>query len=245
LICCARVLAFAGDSDLVFVGRSPESLFDLMSGLLLETSWRDRLSLLNLAFRHQDPPNDAAARAIAPYFEQLGLSPHQLLQRPRPAAFVDVVDTGGTFGQLVTLLHRWSEREGVEWRAAARKIRLVGLTWRTHTSPKTRRWQQHSNWVELLRPGSIKNVSLPPSFATYLAAVIPKTSESFPPWRWSDPSVTRPPRTDEAREGLALALHLFELGHARETRRRFAHELATQPTVAESWFRSLALEVKR
>ena len=38
LACAARVLAFAGDSDLVFVGRSPQPLFDLLSGLLLDTS---------------------------------------------------------------------------------------------------------------------------------------------------------------------------------------------------------------
>ena len=34
LACCARVVAFSGDSDLIFVGRSPESIFDHLSGLL-------------------------------------------------------------------------------------------------------------------------------------------------------------------------------------------------------------------
>jgi hypothetical protein len=48
--CCARVLAFAGDSDLVFVGRSPESLFDLLSGFLEGTSRAGRASLLNSPF---------------------------------------------------------------------------------------------------------------------------------------------------------------------------------------------------
>jgi hypothetical protein len=32
LPCCSRVLAFGGDSDLIFVGRSPESIFDHLSG---------------------------------------------------------------------------------------------------------------------------------------------------------------------------------------------------------------------
>jgi hypothetical protein len=239
------VLAFAGDSDLVFVGRSPESLFDLLSGVLLETTWRDRLCLLNVAFRHEDPPDDVATRAIAPYFEQLRLSPRELVLRNRPIAFIDVVDTGDTIGSLLRLLHRWSERDDLEWRSVARRIRFVGLTWREKTSPKTWRWQQHSEWVQLLRPRSIKNVSLPGDFASYLAGGIPKMTETFPPWRWSDPSVRRPMRTAEAREGLALALYLFELGRERETRREFARELGKQPAVAESWFRSLALEIKR
>ncbi|NLC24613.1 MAG: hypothetical protein GX776_09170 [Oxalobacter sp.] len=39
LPCCARIIAFAGNSDLVFVGRSPESFFDLLSGMLFDTTW--------------------------------------------------------------------------------------------------------------------------------------------------------------------------------------------------------------
>jgi hypothetical protein len=35
---CARVVAAAGDSDIVFVGRSPESLFHFLSGVLAETT---------------------------------------------------------------------------------------------------------------------------------------------------------------------------------------------------------------
>src|SRR4051812_11016458 len=58
LVCCARVVAFAGDSDITFVGRSPESLFDLLSGMFFETSWATRLSLLNISFRDFGPLNE-------------------------------------------------------------------------------------------------------------------------------------------------------------------------------------------
>src|SRR6476660_5343311 len=54
LPCCSRVLAFAGDSDLVFVGRSPESIFDHLSGLLFNTSWLNRLELLQFSMRFID-----------------------------------------------------------------------------------------------------------------------------------------------------------------------------------------------
>src|SRR5688572_2522645 len=54
LHCCARVLALGGDSDLVFVGRSPESIFDHLSGLLLDTSWFDRLELLHFSMRFRE-----------------------------------------------------------------------------------------------------------------------------------------------------------------------------------------------
>jgi hypothetical protein len=51
LPCCARIIGFAGDSDLYFVGRSPESLFDHLSGLLLDSSWADRPRLLHFSMR--------------------------------------------------------------------------------------------------------------------------------------------------------------------------------------------------
>jgi hypothetical protein len=162
IVCSARVLAFAGDSDLVFVGRSPQPLFDLLSGLLTETSWQDRLRLLNVSLRHVDPPDQEQLRAIRPYLAEVGLEPHALTRRRRPLALVDVVDTGDTFGALLQFVKEWSDEARVEWRAVARKIRIVGLTWRERTSPKTRRWHQHAEWVERLRPSEIKNVSLPP-----------------------------------------------------------------------------------
>ena len=45
----ARVVAMAGGSRLAFVGRSPESLFDYLSGVVAETSWEPRLLLANVS----------------------------------------------------------------------------------------------------------------------------------------------------------------------------------------------------
>lgn len=245
LTCSARILAFAGDSDLVFVGRSPQPLFDLLSGLLVETSWSDRLRLLNVGLRHVEAPTEEQLRAIYPYFEEVGLEPHALTQRRRGTALVDVVATGETLGILLTLLKKWSDDVLADWRAVAGKVRIVGLTWREKTSPNTWRWQQHAEWVKRLRPSEIKNVSVPLRLGTYLAAEAPKTNYSFTPSWWGDEDVTRPVRDHEARQALALAVHLFDLGRTTETRSRFARALASEPTMKESWFRSLILELKR
>jgi hypothetical protein len=127
----------------------------------------------------------------------------------------------------------------------ARKIRIVGLTWREKSSPNTRRWQQHTEWVERLRPREIKNVSVPYRLGTYLAADAPKTNYSFTPDWWGDEEVTKPVRTEEAHQALALAVRLFDFGRTSECRKRFARALSGEPAVRESWFRSLILELKR
>jgi hypothetical protein len=244
LACSARVVSFGGDSDLIFLGRSPDALFHFLAGALLRTSWADRLSLLDVSLRGE-ATSATQVRAFEPYLAELGLGPEQLVRRARPAAFVDVVDTGGTFGALIRILHGLANRDGVAWKEAARKLRVVGITWRTEPSPKTWRWHQQTDWVDLLERRSIKNVSAPPNFATYLAASAPKMTLSYRPRDWGDPSVMLPLRDREARDAVALALHLFDLGRSRDARRTFARELARQPAMRDAWFRSLVLEVKR
>jgi hypothetical protein len=243
LYCCAEVLAFAGDSDLVFIGRSPHALFDLLSGLLFDTSWRDRLHLLNLSLS-EGPPNEEQVRAIYPYLAEVGLEPRGLMKRKRAVALVDVVGRGDTFGALLGLLKDWSDQVSAEWRAVARKIRIVGLTELQKTSPKAWRWQQHADWVERLRPHKIMNVSVPWQLRDYLG-MAPKTSDSFTPPLWGDEEVTRPERGPEAQAALALAVYLFDLGRVKAWRHAFARFLALQPAMKQGWFRSLILELKR
>jgi hypothetical protein len=241
---CARVLAFAGDSDLVFLGRSPEPLFDFLSGALRDTSWSERLTLLNLALRDHRGAAARASRAIEPYFVELELDPTRLMHRPRPVALVDVVASGGSFEDLIVLLHRWCGRDGIEWSAVARKIRIVGLTWRRKTSPNTWRWQQQAEWARLLPRGAIKNVSVKGDVNSYLADNMPKVTASFPPTRWEVASIAEPLRTEAARAGLALARRLYLSGCDADGRRLFASELARTPGFREPWLRSLALEIK-
>ena len=50
---------------------------------------------------------------------------------------------------------------------------------------------------------------------------------------------------EESLRALALGLHLFDFGRARQTRLRFARELAQQTAMRDRWFRSLVLELKR
>lgn len=103
LRCCSRILAFADDSDLVFVGRSPESIFDFLSGLLFDSSWFERLELLHFSMRFRDENKirqeyPKAIEAMRRYLEQIGLHPKAIATKKRPIAFIDLVLSGDTFG---------------------------------------------------------------------------------------------------------------------------------------------------
>ena len=183
LPCCARILAFAGDSDLIFVGRSPESVFDFLSGLLVDSSRFERLTLLHFSMRFQEENKirseyPGAVESMREYLQQVGLHPEAVAVRERPVAFVDLVASGDTFGRLVKFLYNWSNEINFDWNAVKRRIRIVGITARTKTSPNTWRWQQHSDWIALLGTRAVKNISIPAELWSYLGNYQQKVSLS-------------------------------------------------------------------
>ncbi len=246
--CCTRIVALCGDADLVFVGRSPESIFDLLSGLLSSTSWRTRCSLLNMSIHE---PTDQIARhypgAVAAAHEQftwLHLAPAHIATRVRPVTLVDIVFTGETFGALADFYLSWARESGVDVNAIKRRLRFLGLTCRTKSSPNTWRWQQHAQWTRQFRPNQIKNVSIAPNLYTYLAAWQPKTVRSNPPWRWGDAALQQPPRDPQQLVALQCALSLYERGCDRTHQLQFATRLARQPELHHRWMRTLISELR-
>jgi hypothetical protein len=246
--CCSRVVAFAGDSDLVFVGRSPESIFDFLSGLLFDSSWFERLELLHFSMRFREESKirqeyPGSIDAMRQYLEQIGLHPAAIATKNRPVAFIDLVLSGDTFGRLITFLFNWSNEVGYEWKAVSRRIRIVGITIRTKTSPNTWRWQQHAEWIDLLERVAVKNVSVSPDFWSYLGDYQPKVSRSYTPDRWGDSSLTMPGYTTEQLKALRLAFDLFELGRTREMKAELISYLTEEPAMKNVWFRNLVMEL--
>lgn len=247
--CAARALAFAGDADLLFVGRSPENLFDYLSGAFADGGWAERCALLNISLRadlatlrRQYPQAQTQVRAM---LEAHGLAPAQLLRRPRPVALVDLVASGGTFGTLAATLTEWTAEERLDPRAVWRKLRFVGITVRTKTSPKTWRWQQHAAWARSLPRGGVRNVSIPAWLWDYWGNRQAKVTPWNPPWRWGAPGHSHPSRRGPFREALEIACALYDLGATPAERRALAELLAASPALRERWCRALILELRR
>src|SRR6266545_172656 len=175
----------------------------------------------------------------------IGLSPEQLLQRSRPVAFVDLVDSGETFGHLATLLLDWALERHLDPAAIKQKLRFVGITRRTQTSPKTWRWQQHVAWTKQFSPRQIKNVSIPSTLWRYLGNEQQKVTPSNPPWRWRTDALTSPVRDPAHLAALNLAVYLYDYGNAPNERRTFADCLAQTPAIRERWYRALITDLRQ
>lgn len=247
----ARILAFSEDSDLVFVGRSPESFFDYLSGMLLGTSWEGRLCLLNVSMRYSlaeiRESFPEALPAAYEHLRELGLSPERIASRERKVALVDLVDTGSTLGILTDLLLDWARRTGCDENAVRRQLRFVGVTIRTQTSPKTIRWHQQPEnaWVRAFRPSAVKNVSIPRDLWSYLGNYQPKVARTNPPERWGRDFMLEPPRESHHLEALPLALYVFDRGYSLREGEAFAACLAKESAMRHPWFRSLVIELGR
>lgn len=247
--CCVRVIAAAADGDLVFVGRSPESIFDYLSGVLAETSWSDRLVLFNFSMRFASleelaRTNMRGLRALREQLSAVTLTPAEIASGERPKVFVDLVYRGETFGRLLDLLEHWTEEDGVDVASVRRRLRFVGITERTQNSPNTWRWYQQVSWAERLPRRSLRSVSLDRWVWRYLGDDQKKVSRSNTPVRWGAEEMMQPPRVRENLEALRLAYSIYTRASERAERSRFAAQLAAQREICEPWIRSLILEVR-
>lgn len=243
--CAAKTLARSGGGRLLFVGRSADSLFDLLSGALQGTDHQDRVARLAYSFT-DDPaklagPEVAQARAV---LAAGGLTPEHLLRR-EPTALVDLVYEGRTFTGLYRLLRDWAAEENAPWSTARLKLRFVGITSRKPTSPKAWRWQQHVDWVEELPAGSVVKVSLEPGLWSYWGDIQPKLTRSFNPGQWVLPEQPGPQRDERTRAALAEAVALVELGAQRTTRVAMARVIEREPAFEAHWLRLLAAQLRQ
>jgi hypothetical protein len=238
--CAGKVVARCGGGDLVFVGRSLDSMFDLLSGALSGTDAPVRLSRLPLSFaRPFWGPLTIAERAQARrILAGMGLAPGALARRDVPVAFADVVSQGSTFGDLFAQVRQWVDDEHAQWDVIRSKVRFIGVTPRKKTSPSTFRWQQHAAWTRELPAASVVNVSLDQFAWSHFADYQVKLHRSFRPKHWvaeADP----PGRDEKTRQALAEAVALVAYGRSPQGRRALARAMGREPALSKAWVRSL------
>jgi len=243
--CCAGILSFSDNSDLIFIGRSPESIFDYMSGILADTTRAEVPLLLNISIRNIN--SAISSEALSSLKKQLSscrLSPEDIIGRTRSVTFVDLVYSGKTFKNFMEFLFNWSQESKCDKKGLMKKIRIIGITEQTKTSPKTWRWHQHIQWVGEFRPKEIKNVSIPWVMWDYLGNNQKKVSLQNYPERWGSEDMASPPRNEENINALRLAYGLYEKGTSKEERHIFLSHLAGEKGMKFPWFRSLVNELR-
>jgi hypothetical protein len=246
--CSARVIAMAGNARLVFVGRSPDALYDYLTGAFAGTSWAGRIALLNLSLRGCDTSWDGLPRearsALCDQFRTLALDPAAIVTHAHPVAFVDLICEGETFGKLLDLLFSWAAAGGVDARALRRRLRIVGITEQYVGGGYQSGWKE-LEWARQFRPGALKGVAIPYWFWTYLGDSEAKASRCNPPERWGDPEMAQPPRDDRHLDGLRRAVALHAAGRTRAERDALAATLSEHPAIRHVWCRVLAAELRR
>lgn len=249
-LCAARVIAAAGDTDWVFVGRSPEHLFDYLSGIFEGMPRAPSLTHLLFSMRGGSPQrareNPEAFAALASYFAAEKLDPKAIATRTKAVTFIDVVASGFTFGNLVGCLKLWNRQHQGDWNAVQRRLRFVGLTWREHTSPKTWRWQQHQDWLASVPDATVKNVSVPDWIFQWMGGSLPKLTPSHTVDRWTLLRGGGPPRRREHLAAVQLACRLYDLGRSRAERLALASQIARlRRDMRDPWLRTLVLKLRQ
>lgn len=246
----ALILARARPGTLVFVGRSPENLFDYLSGVFSGIDGAPDLQLLQVSLRNAatldtiaaSQPNEFAA--LCGYFDSERLDPASILAAAGDTTFIDIVSSGATFGALAHLLRIMSERAHIDWQQVARRIAFVGLLEATKNSPNTWRWWQRQSWVAELPHARISNVSIPYRMWIHMADTLDKVTPSHTSWRWADPRTTLPSRYEPHLRALRMALQFYESGLSGEERRTLSNEIAKLREMRDGHVRRLVTRLR-
>lgn len=232
---------------MIFVGRSPENIFDYLSGILQGTSWDGKLDNLNISNRFKNIGEIAnkmpdSYKALKKHFEILELSPKQIIRSKHGVCYIDLVYEGFTFERLIQFLDRWCDEENLDKRAMWKKICFLGITSRTKNSPNTWRWYQHADWLKNSVDTTAKSISVPPHMWSHMGDYQPKTSKTNYPEKWNDEEMLNPPREKKRLEALRTAYDIYQQGLTDKN--VFSKELAKLQEYKEPWLRNIALELK-
>ena len=246
--CSAKVIARSANKRIVFVGRSPENIFDYLSGVLQGTEHENKLDILNISirFRRIDETKVASPKAYEALKEHcisLGISPQDILSEPKGICFADLVSTGRTFESLFEFIRDWSIEDNLDFPAIVRKLSFIGITQRTKNSPNTWRWQQHAEWVKAHPQLTIKNVSVHMYLWGYLIDYQQKVAKSNSSKHRGNEEILLPPRDDRNIMALKQAYQIYNLGLSEK--RQFSRQLSETQEFKEAWLRGLVSELRK
>ena len=246
--CAARVLARCGNArQLYFVGRSPASICDYLTGALESTSWGNRLVRLPFSMRWEEDRrrvlrDSRLRRQLQTNLGALGLDPHDLQRGRGGIAFVDLVADGGTFANLAVLLHAWAAEVGAQWDVVRTKLRFVAVTADRQPYPGLRRLQDEAAGLELVPRSAVTQISINGGAWSHFGDRQTKVERSFHHRRWG--LVDGPTYEDDVLDALATAVTLVELGRTSSARHRLAGLLAAEREFSERWLRALVAELR-
>ena len=246
--CCAKILSMTKDSDLVFVGRSPESLYDYLRGISEHTSFEKRIHMLNLSLRNESLTDLVKMhnkfKSIKEYFYYLKLDPKSLLKRRNPVMFVDVVSGGYTYENLFKIIKIWSKKEHLNFNDVKLKIRFLGLTWKVHSARYADRWWQDFDWPRELKSGAVKNISIDGQFWDYIGNKQKKVENSYHSKYWGDDGFSKPNHLKGRLEALRLAYQIYKIAKQKNEQLKLHKLLSNRQAMKDAWLRSFNLEIK-
>lgn len=251
---CAKVIAFSDACDLVFVGRSPEHLFDYLNGSFQDLEQRPSLTLFQFSKAVQNqtwtartgPPDFKHREVIAllGHLIDLNIDPLSLTASKRALRFVDFVSTGGTFRDLLALYKRLAEHQKADWNIVERRLGFIGITNRKKNSPNTYRWQQSEEWKAMAGKVGAKNISVSWPFWDHCANQSEKVTPSHHRGRWVKPKVEMPEYGEAIQKALARSVDIYEFANSAEERKLFSQALSSSREIHHAWLRKLAHDLK-
>lgn len=118
-----------------FFGRSPENIYDFMSGVFDKLEdWRRRLHHVNISMKYYegyDKLNKTQMNYIKKYLIKCGLHPKQIIQRKRRTCIVDFIYSGNTIDNFTLFMEQWVKSEKLSLADMQNKFEFILIQTKT------------------------------------------------------------------------------------------------------------------
>lgn len=245
---CGTLIAKCDDaSKIVFVGRSPELLYEYIRACYGNTDYESRFAVFLFSCRisgfkdyvdwkHYAP---LSRMKLRPYMRALGIAPNDIIRRKRPTAFVDYVHLGTTMNCLFYLLAEWCIEENLDFRGMISKLRIISIE---RTEAREQSWDTYgadplceNEWIRNLGTRRVRRIWIPHNTWCSFAETTAKSCSSYTSEKWGTEGMVE--MTEDRYFGLLFCRIHYNYGASREGRAALRRAIGTQAEIRWTWLR--------
>lgn len=244
----AQILSNIRNGEMFFIGRSPEHIYDFLSGALEHIPvYHNKLHLVNISIRRAydntgyDGLEEKQKIAICQYLSKSGLHPKNIIQRKQRTCLIDFVHSGWTFDNLTNFLEKWCIEEKLSVKDMKMKIEFIIIEDETKEGKFIyNKYVNEHGWGR----NSLHRIYVKKRFWKACGDDLPKVTNSYTTNIWGEEL-----EVDHSLDrliGIQFAKKMYELGKSLKGRKMLAKEMSKIGyAMRYTWYRSLVGAIRR
>lgn len=248
----AWILNYCRDGELFFFGRSPENIYDFLSGVFKDFSWKDRLHLVLLSTRYTkyeetlyDVITDEQKTSVKKYLTSVGLHPKDIIQRKRRTCLVDFIHSGYSINNFVTIMERWCQEEKLSVKDMLFKFEFIMIEKEEHVVELAEKGvEPYFMMTDIVnkcgyQSNSYHLITISDKLWESFSENPEKVTESYPAYKWGDDDQINFINSHHDIVGIFKARLAYDYGCHKNGKKILRKHMLDCPSMKYKWFQQI------